>query len=38
MGERLMPAGFQRVTPLGDYQAGPWDLRSAVWILVARRR
>lgn len=38
MAGRLRRAGFDRVTPLGDYQGGAWDPRSTVWILVARRR
>lgn len=34
---RLERAGFQVDATLGDYQGGPWDRRSDVWLILARR-
>jgi SAM-dependent methyltransferase len=35
MGRRLERAGFDVRAVLGDYQGGPWDARSDVWVIVA---
>lgn len=34
---RLERAGFRVEATLGDYQGGPWDTRSDVWLILARR-
>ena len=38
MCRRLERAGFEIGAVLGDYEGGPWDRRSDVWMIVARRR
>jgi SAM-dependent methyltransferase len=38
MRRRLEAAGFRIAAVLGDYQGGPWDRRSDVWMIIARRR
>ena len=38
MCRRLERAGFEVRAVLGDYQGGPWDTRSEVWMILARRR
>jgi len=38
MAARLKKTGFDAVTPLGDYQGSPWDLRAEAWILLAQKR
>lgn len=38
MVARLERAGFVVEATLGDYRGGPWDARSDVWLIVARRR
>ena len=38
MVARLERAGFVVEATLGDYRGGPWDTRSDVWLIVARRR
>ena len=35
MCRRLERAGFEIRAVLGDYQGGPWDKRSDVWMIVA---
>ena len=35
MYRRLERAGFRIRAVLGDYQGGPWDVRSNVWMIVA---
>ena len=37
MVRRLEKAGLEVSALLGDYRGGPWDLRSEVWIILARR-
>jgi SAM-dependent methyltransferase len=37
MRRRLERAGFEIRAVLGDYQGGPWDRRSDVWMIVAGR-
>lgn len=37
MTRRLAAAGFAVEAVLGDYQGGPWEPQSDVWILLARR-
>jgi hypothetical protein len=37
MTSRLEAAGFAVETVLGDYRGRPWDERSDVWIVLARR-
>jgi SAM-dependent methyltransferase len=38
MSKRLDAVGFDIRAVLGDYQGGPWDRRSDVWIILARKR
>jgi len=38
MTRRLERAGFAVDAVLGDYRGRPWDERSDVWIILARRR
>jgi ubiquinone/menaquinone biosynthesis C-methylase UbiE len=38
MSKRLDGAGFDIRAVLGDYQGGPWDQRSDVWIILAKKR
>ena len=38
MCRRLERAGFEVRAVLGDYQGGPWDRRSDVWMIIARLR
>jgi hypothetical protein len=38
MRHRLEAAGFRIDAVLGDYDAGPWDARADVWVVLARRR
>ena len=38
MSRRLDAAGFDVRAVLGDYQGGPWDTRSDVWIILAAKR
>ena len=38
MSRRLEQAGFEIKAVLGDYQGGPWDPRSDVWIILAVKR
>jgi SAM-dependent methyltransferase len=38
MRRRLDSAGFDVRAVLGDYQGGPWDPRSDVWIILATKR
>jgi ubiquinone/menaquinone biosynthesis C-methylase UbiE len=38
MTRRIERAGFVVDQVLGDYRGGPWDERSDVWIILARRR
>ena len=35
---RLEAAGFEIAAVLGDYHGGPWDARSDVWMILARKR
>ena len=37
MRRRLEIAGFEVVAVLGDYHGGPWDPRSDVWMILARK-
>jgi SAM-dependent methyltransferase len=37
MRRRLERAGFCVEAVLGDYDAGPWDPRADVWVMLARR-
>jgi ubiquinone/menaquinone biosynthesis C-methylase UbiE len=37
MRRRLEAAGFQITAVLGDYRGGPWDARSDVWVILAKR-
>jgi len=37
MTRRLERAGFAVEAVLGDYRGRPWDERSDVWIIMARR-
>lgn len=37
MSRRLEAGGFRVRAVLGDYDGGPWDLRSDAWVLVADR-
>ena len=37
MRRRLERAGFRVDAVLGDYDAGPWDSRADVWVMLARR-
>ncbi|HVL67903.1 MAG TPA: class I SAM-dependent methyltransferase [Vicinamibacterales bacterium] len=38
MVRRLEAAGFEVRAVLGDYDGGPWDPRSDVWVILAARR
>ena len=38
MVRRLEAAGFVVDATLGDYQGRPWDRRSDVWLILARKR
>lgn len=38
MSRRLEKAGFDVRAVLGDYQGGPWDSRSDVWVILAGKR
>ena len=38
MARRLEAAGFEIRALLGDYRGGPWDSRSDVWMILARRK
>ena len=38
MCRRLEGAGFEIRAVLGDYEGGPWDKRSDVWMILARLR
>jgi ubiquinone/menaquinone biosynthesis C-methylase UbiE len=38
MVRRFERAGFEVTAVLGDYDGGPWDTRSDVWVIVAARR
>ena len=38
MRRRLEAAGFEIAAILGDYHGGPWDVRSDVWMILARKR
>ena len=38
MRRRLEAAGFEIAAVLGDYHGGPWDRRSDVWMILARKR
>jgi SAM-dependent methyltransferase len=38
MIRRLERAGFRVQAVLGDYQGGPWNDRSDVWVILAARR
>ena len=38
MRRRLEAAGFEIAAVLGDYRGGPWDSRSDVWMILARKR
>lgn len=37
MSRRLEAAGFRIRAVLGDYQGGPWDTRSDVWLIIAEK-
>ena len=37
MTRKLEQAGFRVDAVLGDYRGRPWDARSDVWIILARR-
>jgi hypothetical protein len=37
MRRRLEAAGFDIAAVLGDYRGGPWDRRSDVWMILARK-
>ncbi len=37
MRRRLETAGFEIAAVLGDYHGGPWDTRSDVWMILARK-
>ena len=37
MRRRLEAAGFEIAAVLGDYRGGPWDSRSDVWMILARK-
>lgn len=37
MRRRLEAAGFEIAAVLGDYHGGPWDRRSDVWMILARK-
>ena len=37
MRRRLEAAGFEIAAVLGDYRGGPWDARSDVWMILARK-
>ena len=37
MRRRLEVAGFRIDAVLGDYDAGPWDPRADVWVVLARK-
>jgi ubiquinone/menaquinone biosynthesis C-methylase UbiE len=37
MRRRLEAAGFEITAVLGDYSGGPWDPRSDVWMILAKR-
>jgi SAM-dependent methyltransferase len=37
MTRRLTAAGFTVDAVLGDYQGGPWDARTDVWVILARK-
>jgi ubiquinone/menaquinone biosynthesis C-methylase UbiE len=37
MSRRLEAAGFRIRAVLGDYQGGPWDPRSDVWVILAEK-
>lgn len=38
MRRRLETAGFEIAAVLGDYHGGPWDTRSDVWMILARKK
>lgn len=38
MRRRLEAAGFEISAVLGDYRGGPWDRRSDVWMILARKQ
>jgi len=38
MRRRLEAAGFEIAAVLGDYHGGPWDSRSDVWMILARKK
>jgi len=38
MARRLEAAGFTVEAVLGDYRGKPWDARSDVWLILARRK
>ena len=38
MRRRLEAAGFGIAAVLGDYRGGPWDRRSDVWMILARKK
>jgi ubiquinone/menaquinone biosynthesis C-methylase UbiE len=38
MRRRLEAAGFEIAAVLGDYRGGPWDPRSDVWMILARKK
>ena len=37
MRRRLEAAGFEISAVLGDYKGSPWDVRSDVWVILAKR-
>ena len=37
MRRRLEAAGFEITAVLGDYKGAPWDVRSDVWVILAKR-
>jgi ubiquinone/menaquinone biosynthesis C-methylase UbiE len=37
MARRLEGAGFRVTAVLGDYEGGPWDSRTDVWLILATR-
>lgn len=37
MTNRLESSGFRIRAVLGDYQGGPWDKRSDVWVIIAEK-
>lgn len=38
MRRRLEANGFEIAAVLGDYRGGPWDARSDVWVILARKK